>query len=48
MSFITLPGGGPGYGSSLCESLVSEGLAGHFVLELFRRVTRALGAIAGR
>lgn len=26
---------GPGYGSSLCEALVSEGLAGHFVLELF-------------
>ncbi|RCS21626.1 peptidase [Phyllobacterium salinisoli] len=26
---------GPGYGSSLGEALVSEGLAGHFVLELF-------------
>jgi hypothetical protein len=26
---------GPGYGSSLREALVSEGLAGHFVLELF-------------
>jgi uncharacterized protein YjaZ len=26
---------GPGYGSSLGEALVSEGLAGHFVQELF-------------
>lgn len=26
---------GPGYGRSLGEALVSEGLAGHFVLELF-------------
>lgn len=26
---------GPGYGTSLGEALVSEGLAGHFVLELF-------------
>jgi uncharacterized protein YjaZ len=26
MSLITLPGGGPGYGSSLCEALVSEDL----------------------
>jgi len=26
---------GPGYGSSLGEALVSEGLAGHFALELF-------------
>ncbi|MEH5143237.1 DUF2268 domain-containing putative Zn-dependent protease [Enterobacter cloacae] len=26
---------GPGYGSSLGEALVSEGLAGHFVIQVF-------------